>query len=94
MAGGSPLGDQLQTLTGRCAHFTGVKVQFIDLKDAAEPDGHVARIYKDYLPQALARGQHIPAPDPVVVGTGLGKIQEAMDIQMKGVSAQKIVVSL
>ncbi|KAI1739699.1 GroES-like protein [Xylaria scruposa] len=87
MAGGSPHTDQLQTLTG-------VKVQFIDLKDAADPDGHVARIYKDYLPRALAEGQHVPAPDPVVVGSGLGKIQEAMDIQMKGVSAQKIVVSL
>ncbi|KAI1171393.1 GroES-like protein [Nemania sp. FL0916] len=110
MAGGSPLGDQLQTLTGKVlliitilwkilrqavtARFTGVKVQFIDLKDAAEPDGHVARIYKDYLPRALVEGQHVPAPDPVVVGSGVGKIQEAMDIQMKGVSAQKIVVSL
>ncbi|KAI1119748.1 GroES-like protein [Nemania abortiva] len=87
MAGGSPLGDRLQTLTG-------VKVQFIDLKDAADPDGHVARIFRDYLPRALAEGQHVPAPDPVVAGRGLGKIQEAMDIHMNGVSAQKIVVSL
>ncbi|KAG6361751.1 hypothetical protein INS49_009979 [Diaporthe citri] len=110
MAGGSPLGDKLQTLTGKvfliismlwkilkqafASRITGVKVQFIDLKDAAEPEGHVARIYKEYLPRALAEGQHVPAPDPVVVGTGLEKIQEAMDIQMKGVSAQKIVVSL
>lgn len=110
MAGGSPLGDKLQSLTGKVslimtmlwkmlkqalvARFTGVKVRFIDLRDAAEPEGHVGRIYKDYLPQALAEGQHVPAPDPVVVGRGLDKIQEAMDIQMKGVSAQKIVVSL
>ncbi|KAI1087096.1 GroES-like protein [Rostrohypoxylon terebratum] len=87
MAGGSPLGNKLQT-------FTGVQVRFIDLKDACEPEGHVARVYKEYLPQALAEGQFVPAPDPVVVGEGLDKIQEAMDIQMRGVSAQKIVVRL
>lgn len=110
MAGGSPLGDQLQTAMGKTiliitllwkilkqaivSRITGVKVQFIDLKEACDVGGHVSRIYKEFLPQALAQGQFVPAPDPVVVGTGLDKIQEAMDIQMKGVSAQKIVVSL
>ncbi|KAK4039754.1 chaperonin 10-like protein [Parachaetomium inaequale] len=71
-----------------------VKVRFIDLKDAAEPDGQVARIWKDYLPQALEAGQFVPAPAPMVVGKGLEKIQEAMGVQMKGVSAQKVVVML
>jgi NAD(P)-dependent dehydrogenase (short-subunit alcohol dehydrogenase family) len=71
-----------------------VKVRFIDLKDAADLDGPVARIWKDYLPQALAEGQFVPAPAPLVVGEGLEKIQEAMGVQMQGVSAQKVVVTL
>ncbi|KAH6628103.1 hypothetical protein F5144DRAFT_578007 [Chaetomium tenue] len=72
----------------------GVQVRFIDTRDAAEPDGHIARIWKDYLPQALEEGQFVAAPDARVVGNGLEKIQDAMDLQMQGVSAQKIVVSL
>ncbi|EAQ89420.1 hypothetical protein CHGG_06039 [Chaetomium globosum CBS 148.51] len=72
----------------------GVQVRFIDTRDAAEPDGHVARIWKDYLPQALEEGQFVAAPNAHVVGKGLEKIQDAMDLQMQGVSAQKIVVSL
>ncbi|OTA64250.1 GroES-like protein [Hypoxylon sp. EC38] len=87
MAGGSPLNNKPQT-------FTGVQVRFIDLKDACEPEGHVARVYKEYLPRALSEGKFVPAPDPVVVGEGLDRIQEAMNIQMRGVSAQKIVVRL
>jgi hypothetical protein len=54
----------------------------------------VARIFKEYLPAALSDGSFVPAPDAKVVGTGLESIQEAMDIHMAGVSAQKIVVSL
>lgn len=33
-------------------------------------------------------------PDPLVVGTGLEKIQEAIDRQKAGVSAKKVVVLL
>jgi hypothetical protein len=75
------------------SRFTGVKFQFIDLKEVCEPNGHVTRIYKEFLPQALAEGQSVRAPNPVVVGIGLHKIQSAIDVQIKGVSAQKIVVS-
>jgi hypothetical protein len=72
----------------------GFEVKFIDLKDAAEPTGHVARLFTEFLPQALATGQFVPAPKPLVVGNGLDKIQDAMDRQLQGVSAQKVVVTL
>lgn len=72
----------------------GVQVRFIDSKDVAQPNGHIARIWKDYLPQALEEGHFVALPEASVVGKGLEKIQEAMDLQMQGVSAKKIVVSL
>ncbi len=51
-------------------------------------------IYVDFLPKALASGQYVAAPNPHVVGKGLDCIQAAFDVQKKGVSAQKVVVSL
>jgi len=51
-------------------------------------------IYQDFLPSALAEGRYVAAPEPTVVGYGLGDVQNALDIQRKGVSAKKIVVSL
>ena len=51
-------------------------------------------VYADFLPQALAEGRFIAAPEPQVAGAGLGAIQAALDLQRKGVSARKIVVSL
>lgn len=51
-------------------------------------------IYVDFLPQALAEGTYIAAPDPQVVGKGLEYIQAGYDLQKKGVSAKKVVVSL
>ena len=51
-------------------------------------------IYEDFLPEALAEGTFIAAPEPHVVGKGLEYIQPACDFQKKGVSATKVVVSL
>ncbi len=51
-------------------------------------------IYEDFLPQALADGRYVAAPDPYVVGTGLEYVQTGFDAQRKGVSAKKVVVSL
>lgn len=51
-------------------------------------------IFEDFLPRALAEGTFVPAPEPQVVGKGLEKLQEAMEISRKGVSAKKIVVTL
>jgi NADPH:quinone reductase-like Zn-dependent oxidoreductase len=51
-------------------------------------------IYKDFLPSALAEDRFVPAPEPMIVGTGLEHVQEAMRINKKGVSAKKVVVLL
>ncbi|RYG58662.1 Zn-dependent oxidoreductase, partial [bacterium] len=51
-------------------------------------------IYEDFLPQALAIGSYVAAPEPHVVGKGLDCVQVGLDLQVKGVSAKKIVVSL
>ncbi|KAK6949891.1 hypothetical protein Daesc_008214 [Daldinia eschscholtzii] len=51
-------------------------------------------IYNDFLPSALKAGTFVPAPEPRIVGQGLEKIQEAVDLVKKGVSATKLVVTL
>ena len=51
-------------------------------------------IYEDFLPSALAEGRYTAAPEPSVVGKRLEHVQAAFDIQRKGVSAKKVVVSL
>ncbi len=51
-------------------------------------------VYKDFLPKALAGGTYMAAPDPCVVGKGLEYIQAGFDLQKKGMSAKKVVVSL
>lgn len=51
-------------------------------------------IYEDFLPQALADGRYVAAPEPAVVGTGLERVQAGLDVQQHGVSAKKVVVLL
>jgi NADPH:quinone reductase-like Zn-dependent oxidoreductase len=56
-------------------------------------DNHIGKaIYEDFLPQALESRTFVPAPEPMVVGQGLGKVQDALDLLHKGVSAKKLVV--
>ena len=58
-------------------------------------DNEVSRvIYEDFLPQALAEGRYVAAPEPEVVGKGLEYVQTGLDIQKQGISARKVVVSL
>lgn len=71
----------------------GVASKFIWGTSLAENEVGAA-IYADYLPKALAERKFIPAPEPLVVGKGLESIQKAFDVQRKGVSAKKVVVSL
>ncbi|KAL2036394.1 hypothetical protein N7G274_010892 [Stereocaulon virgatum] len=71
----------------------GVECKFI-LGSALATNEVGAVIYADYLPKALAEGKFIAAPEPLVVGKGLESIQKAFEVQMKGVSAKKVVVSL
>ena len=51
-------------------------------------------IYETFLPSALAEARFVAAPDPLVVGHGLTEIPDALDRQLKGVSARKLVVTL
>lgn len=51
-------------------------------------------VYQDFLPAALAAGSYAAVPPPRVIGTGLDHLQEALDVQRRGVSASKIIVRL
>lgn len=51
-------------------------------------------IFVKYLPNALATGEFVCAPEPKVIGKGLEYVQEGFDELEKGVSAMKIAVSL
>ncbi|KAL9078716.1 MAG: hypothetical protein Q9157_002361 [Trypethelium eluteriae] len=51
-------------------------------------------IFGEFLPDALAKGKFIPAPDPEVVGHGLESVQVGLDSWRKGISAKKVVVGL
>ncbi|KAJ5428453.1 Polyketide synthase enoylreductase [Penicillium cf. griseofulvum] len=71
----------------------GVKTKLIQGTSAAHTEIG-SMVYREYLPEALASGTFVAAPKPRVVGKGLEQIQSAMDCHMRGVSAQKVVVSL
>ncbi|KAJ2974179.1 hypothetical protein NQ176_g6194 [Zarea fungicola] len=73
--------------------MTGVKANFVFGSSLFENEVSTA-IYKDFLPEALQQSKYVAAPPPQVVGDGLENIQKALDLQMEGVSAKKIVVTL
>jgi NADPH:quinone reductase-like Zn-dependent oxidoreductase len=71
----------------------GVRMKFIfgsSIKDN-EVSG---AIYRGFVPAALASGRYRAAPEPMVVGHGLAAIPAAVELQKKGVSAKKVVVTL
>ncbi|KAL4960132.1 zinc-binding alcohol dehydrogenase family protein [Aspergillus stella-maris] len=49
-------------------------------------------IYEDFLPRALERREYAAKPEPLVVGKGLEKVQEGIEVINGGVSARKVVV--
>ncbi|KAK4693757.1 formyltetrahydrofolate deformylase, partial [Lecanoromycetidae sp. Uapishka_2] len=71
----------------------GIRYKFIFGSTLIDNEVGLA-IYQDFLPRALAEGTYIAAPDPQVVGKGLEYVQVGLDLQKKGVSAKKVVVSL
>jgi hypothetical protein len=75
------------------ARVAGVGVKFIWGSDVIAGEVGSA-IYEEFLPEALASEGYVAAPEPHVVGEGLECIQGALDIIVKGVSAQKVVVKL
>ena len=74
--------------------LTGFEVKFILIVGLVDPESCVSHVYLDFLGPALAKRQFVPGPEPQVVGQGLHMINEALDVNKKGVSAKKIVVSL
>jgi NADPH:quinone reductase-like Zn-dependent oxidoreductase len=71
----------------------GVKSKFIFGTSLAFNDIGKA-MWEDFLPTALAEGRFVPKPDVLKVEGGLEMVQEALEIQKKGVSAKKVVLSL
>jgi NADPH:quinone reductase-like Zn-dependent oxidoreductase len=51
-------------------------------------------VWADFLPKALADGRYVAAPPPLVVGAGLEAIETGFEVQKKGMSARKVVVTL
>ena len=51
-------------------------------------------VFRDFLPAALAAGSYAAVPRSSVVGSSLADVQHAMDLQRRGVSATKLVVTL
>ncbi|KAF2659341.1 GroES-like protein [Lophiostoma macrostomum CBS 122681] len=72
----------------------GIECKFFIPYDLGDPESVVARIWRDFLPQALAEGSFVPEPEPLIVGKSLKAIQGAYNRVLKPVSAQKIVVTL
>ncbi len=71
----------------------GVRASFIwGSAIATSPVG--AAIWRRYLPDALESEAHRPYPDALIAGEGLGAVQGAIDTLRRGVSAQKLVVTL
>ncbi|MCJ1370447.1 hypothetical protein MMC20_001660 [Loxospora ochrophaea] len=72
----------------------GIRAEFIAVWPVFKQSAFSKEIFNGFLPQALAEGKYVAAPDPHVVGKGLECVQDAIDLWRKGVSATKMVVSL
>ncbi|WJS90706.1 zinc-binding alcohol dehydrogenase family protein [Microbacterium testaceum] len=84
------LGTLRSTLRAR---RRGIRAAFVwgsSLRD----DEMGPRLWGEVVPRMLAEGALRPMPAPLVVGDGLAAVQDALDRQRAGVSAQKVVVRL
>jgi NADPH:quinone reductase-like Zn-dependent oxidoreductase len=75
------------------ARRTGVRARFVN-GGSLKHDEVGTAIYERFLPSALAEGRYRAVPEPQIVGTGLASLQTGLDVQLAGVSARKVVVSL
>ncbi|KAL8870626.1 MAG: hypothetical protein Q9174_003374 [Haloplaca sp. 1 TL-2023] len=71
----------------------GVSAKWV-FSSNAKDNGIGKAIFEDYLPEALAKGKFVAAPDPEVVGKGLEYVQTGIDMIGKGVSRKKLVITL
>lgn len=51
-------------------------------------------VYQKFVTEALENGSLKCKPDPLVVGKGLESIDHGLDVQQKGVSFKKVVVTI
>ena len=71
----------------------GVEAKFV-IGSGIKDDEASKLVFEDFLPEALAKGSFVAAPEPEVVGKGLESVQAALDVAEKGVSARKLVVTM
>lgn len=75
------------------ARLRGIGWKFI-FGSSLVHNGVGKEVYGGFLGQALEKSVYQCKPNPMVVGHGLEKIQEALEVQKGGVSAKKVVVTL
>ncbi|KAL8691789.1 MAG: hypothetical protein Q9218_003065 [Villophora microphyllina] len=72
---------------------SGVVAKFVQA--ATIKDNEISKAtFGSYLPQALAEGRYIAAPQPYMIGNGLEYVQAGIDMVAKGMSASKAVITL
>lgn len=70
------------------------KNQTFSQRSPTGDDGRCMRaVFEDFTGPALATGQVVPAPAPMVSGHSLESIPDALALLRRGVSAAKVVIS-
>ncbi|KAK3640156.1 hypothetical protein LTR56_005568 [Elasticomyces elasticus] len=63
-------------------------------RPGTEDDYGASSVWTNFVPAALRTGVLQPKPESYIMTGGLERLQEALDLQKKGVSAKKIVVEI
>ncbi|KAK7421082.1 hypothetical protein QQX98_002440 [Neonectria punicea] len=72
---------------------SGVGCKFIFGSDLVEWDAKDGMVFR-FLEDALREGEYVTMPEAMIVGNGLDRIQEGLDVIREGVSSKKVVVTL
>ncbi|KAF2657225.1 GroES-like protein [Lophiostoma macrostomum CBS 122681] len=73
----------------------GIEGAFVFAPSVATQDRYVGEaVWEQYVPKALEEGKLKAKPDPIVIKSGLEKVQEGIDKCKQGVSFAKVVVEL
>ena len=74
---------------------SGVEAKYITAESfPLENKDLFRKLWKEYMPNALADGKLHAKPDPIMVKGGVEKAQEAMNLLKKGVSAKKVALEI
>ncbi|KAI1855360.1 hypothetical protein JX266_000225 [Neoarthrinium moseri] len=69
-----------------------VSAKMVFAADYAGREGK--KLFQDFLPTALRTGRYHALPRPHVVGHGLRSVQVGVEVLSKGVSAEKVVITI